>query len=100
MIQIEDSNWDNVKNQTKYLASIYDALGKYLHGGKIEIQISPKVDLRVASQALKELAELMDCSATIGGADAEDEDEDGPDKSNPFAPPSDDDYDSADYWKK
>ena len=98
MIQIEDSNWDNVQNQTKYLASIYDALGKYLSGGKIEIQISPKVDLRVASQALKELAELMDCSATIGGAD--EDDDDGPDKSDPFAPPSDDDFDTADYWKK
>ena len=55
------------------------------------------MDLRVASQALKELAELMDCSATIGGAD---EDDDSPDKSDPFAPPSDDDFDSADFWKK
>lgn len=91
MVRIEENNWENSAKTKAYLTEVCRSLTGYLEGGDFKISIAPDTNLKLVGTALRELAEMFECSSAIM-ARTEDRD--------PFAPPSDDEYDSADFWKK
>ena len=99
MIQISSENWEHKNRAKVYLSSIYRSLTEFFDGKDFKIVVSKGTNPRIAAASLREIAEFLDSAETVL-SHSEDDDDDDDDESDPFARPSDDDYDPADFWKK
>jgi hypothetical protein len=94
MIRIEGQNRATKIKNKEYLTEVCKSLTEYLGGTSIKIGVIKGTNLGLVASSLREIAEMFDCAEAIMARTDDNDVED-----DPFARPSDDDYDPADFWK-
>jgi hypothetical protein len=70
---------------------------EFFDGKDFRIVVAKGTSPKIVASSLREIAEFLDGADTVlSHSDDEDDDDD---EGDPFARPSDDDYDPADFWK-
>lgn len=96
MIHINSENWEHKTRAKVYLSTIYKTLTEFFTGKDFRIVVAKGTSPKIVASSLREIAEFLDgADAVLSHSDDEDDD----DEDDPFARPSDDDYDPADFWK-